>query len=65
MRVVRCIGCLPSVNFATVSDISSLPLHITMALFMQPKLEGSKHKPKLRLQNGVQTESSCLKCGQM
>jgi hypothetical protein len=32
-----------------------------MALFMQPTLQSCKHSSKLRLQNGLGTEFSCLK----
>jgi hypothetical protein len=44
-------------QFATDSDISSLPLHTTMVLFMQPKHQGCKHKLYTKAQYGIQTES--------
>jgi hypothetical protein len=44
------------------SDTDSLPLSIIMVLFMQPKLMVVNTNPKLRIQNGVGTEFSCLKC---
>lgn len=43
--------------FAIDSDVSSRPLHTTMALFMQPKHQGCKHKLYTKAQNGIKTES--------